>query len=697
MKVALRDKLKTTDFLDPNAPYLERIGALYYWGRQASQQDGQSETWEKLRSLLKPSALQDSQEVFLCLHAAILLAQHGDFDGINFILVAMDTLRRTSDRAQFELAETALRNCSEFPLAVLIAQSIDLGNVNGYGPQIQGIMRISNDGLLAYSQEKNQQRRYQELVNQLNFLNGLPRQSGREFALGTIISRPVRKDFGYRYTGFVAIGRDGQIPLVVPYNMGDILNRNDQHAKQDVWQLLRQPGHRAIVVHDINPPYEVQQLYILPLAPQTDRKTEALIAKLAKKAEGLEIGIVAELSVDKYKGYRVITASGKSSIAHYRAKHQKIGDCFLIHELNSQFLSTRYRASVADVSDIVELFKRNTHMDNAVHAKTYYHKHILVSRRGNLVYKYGDVLDQVAYFVEEVVKETETLYFPFTIPGLVWAPEERSEILSEFFARRSNALGVFLKVYDYKGSQYALVIHQQSGTALRPRADQNYPPGTLAFCEMGDDGNLYANIMPGYRIQGGCPRCFGTYYRICETCGGNSLVTCPDCEGSRQAVCVSCYGSGRENCGHCYGSGQREFTCRNCDGTGVWEGECRNCGGSGVYSGSCTVCGGAGRYADSGRICKKCGGSGDFTARCRKCSGRGTISGTCKRCDGQGQWDEKCKTCQGSGRWNCGTCHGKGRIQCMCGNGYVKCTNCQGKRVSRCECGGTERGHIVAV
>jgi len=690
MKIGLRDKFRIADFADAGQPFLERIGALYYQGQQLDQPEVQ----RKLSSLLKSSAIEDSQETLLCLHAAILLAQNGGFDGIDFIL---KMLTGTATRERLGLVGTALRNCSQFPLAVLLAQSIDLERANGHEARLREVMQLSEDDLSSYAHKTNQQAHFESLIEQLESALMLPKQPGRDLAFGTIISRPVRKDFQFRYTGFVVVERTNQAPLVVPYNMGDVLNRDDQRARQDVWQLLRRPGRRAIVVYDVNPPYEAQQLYILPFAPQTEEETETLVARLARDAEGLHVGVVVELSVDRYEGYRIITTDGQSKLEHYRADQQSIGSCFLIHDLNSQPLSTRFRVPAEDVSDIAERFKKNNQIDRAVHVKTYRNQHILASRQGNLVFKYGDVSDQIVYFVEETVKETETRYFPFAIPGLAWTPEERSEILSEFFARRSSALGVLLEVYDYKGGQYARVIHQQSGAILRPRVDQNHSTGTLAFCEMGDDGNLYANIMPGYRIQGGCPHCFGTNYRICGACGGKGVVTCPNCEGSQQVVCVSCYGSVRESCGHCYGSGQREFTCRNCDGTGVWEGECRNCGGSGIYSGSCTICGGTGRYADSGRICKKCGGSGDFTARCRKCSGRGTISGTCKRCDGQGQWEEECRTCQGSGRWDCGTCHGRGQIQCTCEYGRIECPACSGERIGGCGCGGLDQGYIVAL
>lgn len=638
MKIGLRDKIKEIDFLDPDRPYLERIGALYYWGRQIDRQDGQANISEKLRSLLNPSALYDKEELLLCLHAAILLAQSGDFDGIDFILVALDSLRRTANRAQIELTETALRNCSEYPLAVLIAQSIDLGNVSGHSTELREMMGISNDSLLAYSQKKNQERHFQTLANQLNLLKTLPRQNGRELALGTIISRPVRKDFGYRYTGFVAIERGNQPPLIVSYDMGDVLNRDDQHVKQDVWQLLRRPGHRAIVVFDIDPPYEAQQFYILPFASQSEQETEALIARLAREVVGLEVGVVAELSVDKYKGYRVITANGKSSIAHYRAKHQKIGDCFLIHEMNSQLLSTRFRLSKEDVSQVADQFKQNNQMDRAIHLKSHQGRHLLGSSQGNICVSFGEISAEKVYFVEDVIIKDNTRYFPFEVPGISWTPHERSRVLSAFFNKQPDAWGVVLETYDYKSKKYARIIHPQSGSILRPRIDQDYPAGTIAFCEMGDDNHWYANIMAHYLIQGGCSDCFGTSYRICQTCNGDGDIACSTCSGTGRIVCGECGGGGKIQCGKCAGTG----TCTKCT-AGYWR---------------------------NGRPCPICNATG--------------ICNSCKP--------------PGSGEWDCGVCHQRGNLRCnQCNYGKVKCPTCDGERISRCGCGGNNRGYIIAV
>jgi hypothetical protein len=690
MKIGLRDKFRTVDFADPGQPLLERIGGLYYRGQRTDQPKVQ----KQLKGLLNPSAMEDAQETFLCLHAAVLLAQSGNFEGISFIL---ELLKGTLRQDQLRLIRTALRNCSQFPLAIILAQSIDLSEANGHNACLREVMQLSDDDLFAYAEKKDQQAYFENLVQQVDTVLSLPRQPQRDLAFGTIVRRPVRKDFGFRYTGFLAIERPSKLPLIIPYDMGDVLNRNDQHAMQDVWQLLRQPGRRAIAVYDTRPPHEVQQLYVLPFAPRTEREMESLVTELARGAEGLHVGVVVELSVDRYEGYRIITADGLSALEHYLPDRQRIGSCFLIHDLNSQPLSTRFRIPAEEVPDVAERFKKHSQIDRAVHVKTHHKRHTLASRQGKTLFRYGDISDRTVYFVEEAAVEGEMLYFPFEIPGLTWTSEERCQVLSCFFAQRPDALGVLLEVYEYKDSQYACIIHPQSGETLRPRVSEGYPAGNLAFCEMGDDGNLYAHILPGFRIEGGCPHCFGTGYRICEACNGKGRVTCPDCGGTQRVGCTSCHGSGQESCGHCDGTGEREFICRDCDGTGVWEGECRNCGGSGTYRGSCTVCGGTGRYADSGRICKKCGGSGDFTAPCRRCSGRGVVSGTCRRCDGQGRWIGECKTCHGSGRWDCGTCHGRGEIRCTCEYGSVICDVCNGDRVSVCGCQGKERGSIVSI
>lgn len=635
MKIGLRDKLKTADFADPGQPLLERIGALYYRGQWADQ----PKTQKEVKRLLKPSAVQEPQETLLCLHAAILLAQHGEFDGIDFIL---ELLKGKSRRDQLGLIRTALRNCSQFPLAVLLAQAIDLGSVNGHEDCLRQVMQLSDDDLFAYSERKDQQAYFEDLVEQLDAVMTLPRQPERDLAFGTIIRRPVRRDFGFRYTGFLAIERANQVPLIIPYDMGDVLNRNDQHAMQDVQQLLRQPGRRAIVVYDTDPPYEAQQLYILPFYSQTKQETQTLIARLLKGVDGLHIGVVVEISIDR-GGYRIITADGQCRWGRYQPDRQKVGNCFLIHDLNSQPLSTRLRGSSEDVSDVARRFKQNTQLDRAIHVKTHHGWHTLASRQGNTLSMRGYVSDEIVYFVEEGTKDGKAKYYPFEVPGLPWTPEERSKVLSAFFAQQPDALGVILEVYEYKDNQYARIIHPESGAILRPRVNQDYPAGTLAFCEMGDDGNLHSSIMPGYRIVDGCPYCFGTSYRVCSTCAGEGRIVCPTCHGALQIECDRCGGTGKEPCGHCGGSGERTLKCTKCEG-GYWR---------------------------SGRICPKCKGKGVFAVTCR--------------------------TCGGTKLWDCSDCHGHGTRRCSCGNGYISCPECGGDRVSQCECGGLDRGTIIAV
>ena len=253
MKIGIKDKIRQTDFFNTNQPFLERIASLYFQGQSADEAIVQDD----LRALLEKPGNNDPQEIILHLHAAVMLAQNNVFDGITYLF---QLLIKTNDTEIFNMTHTALRNCSQFPLAVLLAQTVDLKKINLDQPEFQELFQLSDDDIFHHAQQSNKVDFLNELNVKINNILNTSKLKDRAFAIGTIISRPVRKDFGYRYTGFIGIDRNNRLPLIVPYDMGDILNRNDQHANIDLNQLLKGPGCQAFVVYDINPPYEAQQV-----------------------------------------------------------------------------------------------------------------------------------------------------------------------------------------------------------------------------------------------------------------------------------------------------------------------------------------------------------------------------------------------------------------------------------------------------
>ena len=689
---SLRGRFQSAEALSAGEDPLVRLGALYHLGQKADL----PEVRQKLLDLIgpaKPSTGRQSspEETLFSLHAAVVLAQHGAFEGVEWILHQLHTAPTREERA---LAETALRNCSQFPLAVLLAQSLELSGLDALTGQMEDLMRSSEDELSAFGQKpgEEQLQRSSTLKTQIHGLRKVPRRAGRELVLGTVISWPIQRDFGYRFTGFVSVDRTGSPPLIVPFDLADVLNRDDRPMQQRY--LLNRAGRRAIVAYNTSGNYEVQALYILPFAPLSEDEMEQVMTELALSSEGLDVAVVVvRWSDERGSKYRLLTTSGHTSVQFYRADQQRIGNCFLVHDLNSKPLSTRYQLSEANIAQVVRNFIHHTEIDQATEANTVKNRHYLVTRLGKAVTWLGELPKDFVYMVEE----TESGRFVFHLPGNLWRATDRSDILQSFFEKRQDAFGAVLETFKWQdGTLRARVVRAEDGEQkLKPIAEP-VQLGTVAYWTKNDKNESFANIILDQRIEGGCTHCFGTQYRICAECAGRGKVTCPDCDGTRFTTCSNCGGDGKEACGHCDG-GQRTITCRNCGGTGTWEADCRNCSGSGTYSGTCKVCQGSGTYADTGRTCRACGGDGSFTASCRRCSGTGSISGTCKRCEGQGNWTEECRTCGGSGRWDCRACHGRGEVPCDCDYGNVTCGTCNGSRISRCDCLGARPGKVVPV
>ncbi|MEZ4676451.1 MAG: hypothetical protein R2932_19675 [Caldilineaceae bacterium] len=680
MKITLQDIFRSSDFLDKSQPILQRLGALYQYGQQIES----TEKRQKLDSLLAQPET-DSEVVMLQLHAAILLAQNDNFAGVDFIL---DILCNTPSPEIRKLAGIALRNCSRFPLAVLLAQWLDLSKISQLDQRLIGLMKLSSNDFHEHSSQQKQKEYLDGLVHQLEYLSQLPQLSDRTLSLGTVICRPVRKDFGFRYTGFIVIERTQQCALAVPYDMGDVLNINDQRAQQDVETLLRSPGHRALVVHSTSSPYEAQQLYILSFAVRSFDETQKIMSQLTLQADGVTVGVAAELEVGGRNGYRIVTSHGESQISHFMASKKKIGSCFLLHDDNSQPLSTHFQVPQNVVAEVIDNFKKKTTFDIGVYIRSYRDNHYFATRDGLYTVTMQDPSAKTGCFIETVEINGNIRHFVFDLATSSWSTEERARILDQYFSKNPQSRGVVIDHFEYKGKQ-ARTVQAITGNVKNLPVTDMLPKGTLVFFEVGTDGKQYANLLVDYRIEGGCPHCFGTAYRKCVTCNGNARVTCPECLGSRSVSCPACKGTGQTACGHCDGEGSRWQTCPVCNGTS----NCPGCDGTGLFViGDCNLCNGTGLYKGFS-TCNKCEGTGKFQKPCNRCS----ATGVCSRCNGSGGFEVECRTCRGTGLWDCSSCRHTGQVACSCKRGYIDCATCNTKRVSRCECGGKNQGFIVAV
>lgn len=699
MKIALRDRFQPKTALRPDEDPLVRLGGLYHLARQPNTQTVRQSLLNLLPSnAISPAAPVDPEAYIFTLHTAILLSQQGAGEGPRWIL---DRVRASTSREQRTLAETALSNCTQFPFAVLLTQGIQLDSPQVPSDQLASLMACSDEELsdLAEAPEEAQHSRLAELDGQLALCTRGSHRPGRAIALGTVISRPLQVR-GCRYTGFVAVQRSNQRPLLVPYDMTDVLNEDRENVRQSVWEMVGESGRQAIVVYSTNEPIVTLTLYALPFAAMSRDDLNRLLAQLARGSDGGQLAVVVDWWSDDYGGhYRVVTACGEVSTQSYRADRQKIGSCLLYHPLNNQVITTRHRLAQTDLDDVLHLFTEalrhgeSTDVEMATHYESKGDRHHFVTRSGTRALSLGERVPACVY----VAEDSRSGKHAYSIPGAPWERDDRSEVWAGFFANQPDAFGVVLETISWNdGTLRARTVRAGTGESKLKPIDAELAPGTIVLWDTDDKGKTYATVIPDQVIVGGCQSCYGTGHRICASCQGSGRILCPECDGDRRIVCFSCHGSGREPCGICGGDGQVAISCYKCEGSGEVTVQCSNCGGTGTYTGSCKVCSGTGVYADSGRTCKACGGVGSFSAPCRACGGTSYKHLTCRKCGGSGGWQQACRQCSGTGQWNCGTCHGRGDLSCSCNHGRVTCFSCGGNRIAACDCGGTYRGQIVS-
>src|SRR5262249_26903823 len=151
-------------------------------------------------------------------------------------------------------------------------------------------------------------------------------------------------------------------------------------------------GRRAIVAYNTGGNYEAQTLYILPFTSLSEDEMGQVMTQLALGSEGLDVAVVVDRwSDERGSKYRLLTTSGHTSVQFFRADQQRIGNCFLVHDLNSKPLSTRYQLSEANVAQVVRNFIQRTAIDQATEANAVKNRHYLVSRLGKSVTWLGEL------------------------------------------------------------------------------------------------------------------------------------------------------------------------------------------------------------------------------------------------------------------------------------------------------------------
>jgi len=659
MKLSLRELFLAPEALDPGNSPLVRLAALQHLHRTMGREDVRG----KLESLLagqesRPSV--DAAANLFPLQVAVVLAQDGGVAGIEWLVRFLTAC----DARQERLGFTALRNCRQFPLAVLLACTTTARSIETSYGQLGGLSAFSDDQAWNLA-TKGSPSDCAATVTALEFglrqvQNGL--RADRKLALGAVLTRPFLKPLtGIRYTGFAVIEDGPARWRAIPYQMASIINPDDGSARVTGADLLKTPGKRVVVAYATDKHNEAKAVYALPFAPTYD--IAKLLPQIALRCEGLSIAVV----VDKWDSrgkerYRFITGSGLTESDVDYSGRVKVGECALIHASTSRPFFTHLQLGKSDVEKVVQEFVRTTQLERAVLLKSWKNGYALGGQSGRMMVLHDQVPTEPVVLLQAKVVKDENRTFTVRLPFPVWTPRDRTDVLQRFFENSSDNYAVVVGVLDGERGARAVIVNPESGehkfwtTELRAT-------GMPVYWEVGDNDAIYPTILDDQLVTAKCSACFDTNYRICPTCGGRGRATCSQCGGSKKS-----------ECGHCNGSGERRFDCRPCSGTG----QCGNCGGSGTVTLNCKICEGTGRYADSGRHCKKCSGAGTFSVPCRVCAG----SGQCRKCQGSGDEFRDCRSCDATGRWNCDRCHA---------TGIGPCDNCEGTSVSVCGCGGIER------
>src|SRR5687767_4539267 len=121
MRLSLRDLFLSPEALDPGSNPLVRLGALHHL-RRISDKD---QVRRQLEGILREQDIQGLRSTsvdasIFALHVAVALAQEGSSQGVEWLLRYLGGSQKHQ-----KLAFTALRNCREFPLAVLLGCAVD--------------------------------------------------------------------------------------------------------------------------------------------------------------------------------------------------------------------------------------------------------------------------------------------------------------------------------------------------------------------------------------------------------------------------------------------------------------------------------------------------------------------------------------------------------------------------------------------
>lgn len=604
------------------------------------------------------------------LHVAVALAQEGGVDGVNWLLRFL----ATGGPAHQRLGFTALRNCRQFPLAVLIGSAVTPKGLESSQALLGDLTAFSEEQSWVLAQKGNAAERSAMLSDMETAISKISRhlRQDRRLARGMVITQPRRSEIGFRYTGFLIVEESPTSLRGVPYRMSSLINRDDGSASVSALDLVSRPGREVFVVYDAGGDCEAQVVYAIPFADVGP--IGQVMARGTISCNGLTIGVVAHKS-DTGNGlrYRLITAAGNTDVVNrrYTAWRQEVGTCLLLHETSTMTLFSQICLSRSETEQVISRFIEKTSLEKAALLQTWDHGYKLGGQTGRIVSFGSEPPQDLVVLLEDKLINEVGHTFPVALPLARWTAKDRSLVLRDFFTNNHDSYAVVVDQLKSDRGNRMLIVNPESGRRELRRTAPEIRPGVPVFWEDGSEDKVYLSFLDDQVVSPRCHTCYDTGYRVCESCEGSGRVTCPKCSGT-----------GKATCGHCDGTGERRSDCNGCHGTG----SCGRCGGSATVTLNCTVCKGTGHYSDSGRPCKRCVGKGTFEGTCRVCTRGPQAQGRCPNCRGTGNYIQPCRTCDRSGLWNCDQCRT---------TGIAWCETCDGSLISPCGCGGSREITIV--
>lgn len=588
---------------------LVRISAIHHAGERLKRSRSDSVRQElggRLRQLI------EADDELVRRYAAVTLAQCQDDVGLGYLLRSITERGANIDP---ELDE-CLRNCWQFPFAILLNERIELASLSGVKKADIRDFLLKCLGLPAekfYDYAKSHPKYrvdFLQLLRQLDQISGLRARERRVLDSGHLLSLPAGKQ-----PGFLCCPARGWF---LQYFDESALNRDALDRGREVLFVaaVDDPDGSAVCVYVL----EDQE----PLADDELAKyfRGDLLLRATKSNSPLVPGLVTA-RWERPTEVEVLSADGRDFLVKHRAQRAFVRQLVLTPanatEEGRHFFVPFARLEGDDIYSLVQAF--------AAHH---------------------------GYVPAKIVETDES--------GCTVATEDRRRFRFKLPEPNRNYWVILKPCENCSGS--GAVNCESCGGSREVKCEGKFRCFACRGTGKRRDGETCRLCQGGGELVG----CGGHGSHVCFRCAGKCVLVCGRCSGSGEfkprRTCEKCAGRGsfQVQCNACQGSGTHQMSCFNCNGTGTHRSgyPCRACGGRGIKSKECRFC-----------------TAGYKTLKCNRCEGRGYWEALpCEACQGSGKLN--CRTCNASGRLPCRVCRERGLVNCLrCrGTGKLGCRTC---------------------